>query len=149
ESQDLMAFYFPTETFSLATLAIYPDTYVYLDVEGKVVDQWQGNSRAEEWLFDLHHRLLLADTGLQIVGFGAMALFILMLSGVVVWWPTRRAFRMRLWPAGSNRQQALGSHRNLGIVLALPFTLVLGSGIILVFPQQAEELLLSEHRASQ
>lgn len=149
ESQDLMAFYFPTENFSLATLAIYPDTYVYLDVEGNLVDQWQGNSRAEEWLFDLHHRLLLADTGLQIVGLGSMALFILMLSGVIVWWPTRRAFRMRLWPADSSREQALGVHRNLGILLALPFILVVGSGIILVYPQQSEELLLGEHRLTQ
>ena len=149
EAHEVMAFYFPTGKLSLATLAVYPETYAYLDVEGNIVDQWQGNGRPEEWLFDLHHRLLLADTGLLIVGFGAMAMFMLMVTGVIVWWPTRRAFRLGLWPGDSSRQQLIRSHRNLGIVLALPFTLVLVSGVILVFPAQSEELLLSQARSTQ
>lgn len=149
EANDIMSFYFPTEDFALARLAVYPDHYYYLDTTGNIVAQWRGNGRFEELIYDFHHRLLLEDTGLLIVGFGAMAMVILLIAGLIAWWPTRRVWRLGILPRSSERTQLLNSHRNLGIVLILPFLLALVTGIILVFPAESEALLLEKARSTQ
>lgn len=148
-SEDILNIAFPTSALPLAKVTMYPDKYAYLDSQGEIIDVWQGNGRPEEWLYDLHHRLLLEDTGLLIVGFGAMAMVILLLAGMLAWWPMRRGFRLGFVPRSTERAQLRKSHRNLGIVLALPFLLTLVSGITLVFPQDVEELLLEDIRTTQ
>jgi len=149
ENNDILNVQFATAEFPLTKVTFYDTNYAYVDINGEVVDQWHMNDRIEEWLYDLHHRLLLDDLGLTITGLAAMALIILVLLGVITFIPLRRHFSRGCIPAGTNRTELLLSHRNLGIVLTLPLLLTLVTGVILAFPFQAEELLLEEHRSSE
>jgi uncharacterized iron-regulated membrane protein len=146
---DVLNVSFATAELPLTQVVLTDERYAYLDTQGDIVDEWQGNGRAEEWLFDLHHRLLLGNLGLTIVGTAACALVILVLAGTVAFWPLRRGWRHGLVPRSAARPALLSTHRNLGIVLALPLLLTLVTGITLAFPTQIEEWLLGELRLSE
>lgn len=140
---------FATRELPLTQVQMADNHFAYLDSQGRLVDAWTGNGRFEEWVYDLHHRLLLADTGLDIVGVGAMLMSVLVLIGVVAYWPFRKGFRLGILPRDLGRPQLTKAHRNGGILLALPFLLTLITGIALVYPGQAEDLLLEDIRSSE
>ncbi|MDR0780278.1 MAG: PepSY domain-containing protein [Pseudomonadales bacterium] len=141
--------YFATAELPLTQVILSGERYAYLDTEGGLVDEWRGNGRAEEWLFDLHHRLLLDNLGLTLVGAAACAMVVLVIAGAVAFWPARRGWRHGLLPTSSARPALLATHRNLGIMLALPLLLTLITGITLAFPAPLEEWLLGELRSSE
>jgi len=149
ENNDILNIQFATQKFPLTKVTLYDTNYAYVDIQGNVVDQWYMNDRIEEWLYDLHHRLLLDDLGLTITGLAAIALFILVFLGVITFVPLRRQFSKGLVPGSLQRSELIISHRNLGIVIALPLLLTLVTGAILAFPFQAESLLLEELRQTQ
>lgn len=136
----------PREGFALAKVTTSDGEYAYLDQRGDVVARWQGNERWEEWLFDLHHRLLLENTGLKVVGYAALAMIVLVLAGLVAFWPMRRGFELRLWPQQPGVRYLRSVHRNLGLLLALPLLMSLTTGAILAFPEQSQKWLLEPFR---
>lgn len=145
-ADDLRQIDYPTAAFPLGRVTLADSRYAYVDVHGKVVAEWQGNGRWEELLYDLHHRLLLEDLGLAIVGYSALAMIVLLVAGAATFWPLRRGFRAGLWPKGAALRHLRGAHRNVGIVIALPLLLSLVTGVILAFPEQAQRLLLEPLR---
>jgi uncharacterized iron-regulated membrane protein len=148
-ANDVLQIQFATADFPLSKVVLYDTNYAYVDTTGQVVARWHQNERWEEWLYDLHHRLLLDNIGLTIVGLAALALIILVVAGLVSFVPLRRTFRSGLWLKSLSRPQLLLTHRNLGVVLALPLLLTLITGLTLAFPDQTERLLLQELRSSQ
>lgn len=149
DNNEILNIQFATAEFPLTKITLYDTNYAYLDSTGKVVDQWYMNDRFEEWLYDLHHRLLLEDLGLTITGLAALALIILVLLGVITFIPLRRQFNKGVVPATLKRPELISSHRNLGILLALPVLVTLITGVTLAFPFQVEDLLLDELRQTQ
>ncbi len=149
ENNDILNIQFATAEFPLTKVTLYDTNYAYVDITGKVVDQWHMNDRFEEWLYDLHHRLLLDNLGLTIVGFAALALVILVLLGVISFIPLRRQFNKGILPSSLKRADLVSSHRNLGILLGLPLLVTLVTGVTLAFPFQVEEMLLDELRSTQ
>jgi uncharacterized iron-regulated membrane protein len=139
----------PSQHFALAKVTMLDARYAYVDIEGGVVDEWVLNERWEEWLYDLHHRLLLGNTGLTVVGISGLATMLLVILGLIAYWPFRRGFRLGLWPASGVRARLRVAHRNLGIVEALPFGLTLTTGIVLAFPTAIEQRILSPIRMTQ
>jgi uncharacterized iron-regulated membrane protein len=137
---------YPTTVFPLARVTLSESRYAYADVHGKVVAQWTGNGRWEELLYDLHHRLLLENLGLTIVGYAALGMIVLLLAGVFTFWPMRRGFSAGFWPKGAAVRHLRSAHRNIGIVVALPLLLSLVTGVILAFPEQTQRLLLEPLR---
>ena len=148
-SDDILQIQFPTAEFPLAKITLADDQYAYLDGSGTIVAQWVLNERWEEWLYDLHHRLLLGNVGLTIAGFAGMAMILLLVAGVIAFWPSRRGFRHGFWPQSTARSSLQAAHRNIGIVEVLPFLLALVTGTILAFPEQAEQLLLEPFRGEE
>ncbi|MBT5032448.1 MAG: PepSY domain-containing protein [Proteobacteria bacterium] len=140
---------FGYENLGLHKVFLPGSNYALLDNTGALVDQWYLNDRPEEWLYDLHHRLLLGNTGLMIVGIAALAMVLLVFVGLIVWWPARSAFNWRLWVAGWGRSNLLATHRNIGILTALPACVLLITGAMLSFPTQTEELLLEDYRRTE
>lgn len=138
-----------TRDFPLTKVTLTDTRYAYVDVEGNVVAEWFLNDRWEEWLYDLHHRLLLGNRGLTIVGFIALAMTLLVLAGLVSFWPMRRGLRLGLWPKGTEPAHLLVTHRNIGVFEALPFLFTLATGAVLAFPFQTEEWLLDPVRQTQ
>ena len=128
---------FPTTEFPLAKVTLSEARYAYLDIDGNILDQWVQNDRWEEWLYDLHHRLLLDDLGLTVIGLLGIAMSILVIAGMISFWPYRRSFRQGFWPKGTSRAKLLVSHRNMGIIEALPLLMTLITGAVLAFPMLA------------
>jgi uncharacterized iron-regulated membrane protein len=149
DNNEILNIQFATAAFPLTKVTLYDTNYAYVDVNGFVVDQWHMNERVEEWLYDLHHRLLLEDFGLTLLGLAAIALVILVLLGVITFIPLRRQFSKGIVPRNLKRPALLNSHRNLGIIIALPLLLTLITGITLAFPFQVESWFLDELRRTQ
>ena len=138
---------FATEDFALTKVTLDNSRYAYLDPAGNVAAQWTGNGRIEEWLYDLHHRLLLENLGLTVVGFGSMAMVILLIAGLVSYWPMRRGFGEGWIPRSAAPRHLRSAHRNIGVVVALPFLMSLVTGVMLVYPDESTKLLLEPFRA--
>lgn len=137
---------FATENFGLTKVMLADNGLAFLDTQGRLIGKWALNERWEDWLYDLHHRLLLENLGLTIVGFAALAMIILVIAGVVAFWPLRRGLRQGVLPKNATRPQLLRSHRNIGLIEALPFLLTLVTGVTLAFPDEAEKLLVEPFR---
>lgn len=142
---DIVRVEFAHGNFAL-TKVVLNNGHAYFDSVGNLVGHWRHNERPEDWLYDLHHQLLLGKTGLVIVGIAGLAMLPLTLAGLLVFWPLRRGFRRGLLPRSKNRGQWLSAHRNIGAIAALPLLLVLATGVVLTFPEQAESLLLAPLR---
>ena len=139
--RDILQIQFPTEDLAL-TKVVFPEAhYAYVAVDGKVVDDWVLNERWEEWLYDLHHRLLLGDAGLSLTGSAGLVLLSLVVLGVIAFWPLRRGFGRGFWPRGTARPYLLKAHRNIGLVVALPFVVSLITGVTLAFPGWVDQRL--------
>jgi uncharacterized iron-regulated membrane protein len=142
ENDEILAVMFASAEFGLTKVLMHDAHYAYLDAEGVIVDEWIQNERPEEWLFDLHHRLLLGDTGLTFVGFAAMVLIVLVIMGAISYWPFRRGWRLGVWPRNSGRAAMQAAHRNLGLLVLPVLLLSLFTGLILTFPLLVERTFL-------
>lgn len=107
-----------------------------------VLDTWGPRDRVMSFLFDLHAHLLAGERGEQVGGVIALLGALMVLTGVYLWWPTRRRFRWaNALPKGWARRKMIEWHRDLGL-LSTPILLVLcltGGGI--VFYAQAGTIL--------
>ncbi|MGZ9101245.1 MAG: PepSY domain-containing protein, partial [Brevundimonas sp.] len=109
--------------------------------DGATLDRWTGPARVEAFVFDLHHHLLAGETGEIVGGVAALAAVLLVLTGLVVWAPAWRATRLRVWPRSGRRGDLVSSHRNLGLISALPILIFCLTGAGMVFNDQARALL--------
>ena len=109
--------------------------------DGATLDRWTGPTRVEAFVFDLHHHLLADETGELVGGVAALAAVLLVLTGVVVWAPAWRATRWRVWPRSTRRADLVSSHRNLGLITAVPVLVFCLTGAGMVFHDQAKALL--------
>lgn len=124
--------------------AIYADgSGAYLTLTGEVVDRWDSLwGRPELWLFDLHHYLFLGESGKYVTGALGLLLLAFAVTGLILWWRTRRTFRLRLWPARMTRSAIVRQHRDIGVI-ASPLLLVAGfTGAMMCFPALSAALLL-------
>jgi len=77
----------------------------------------------------------MGDTGTTIAGSLALIGLGFVITGVLLWWRTRRDFRLRLLPASLSRLQIIRHHRDLGVVMApLLFTLLLTASMLAMRP---------------
>lgn len=134
---------FATDGFGLNCLSYGGDVGAYSDQAGAIVTRWSSIwERPEVWLFDIHHHLLMGETG-DIIG-GILGLIGLgfVVTGVILWWRTRGTFDFRLWPRRMTRPSILRHHRDLGIVAApLLFVSMLTGSMLTLRP--VSNLLLS------
>jgi len=139
--QDILQIQFATENLALTKVVFADARYAYVATNGEVIDEWVQNDRWEEWLYDLHHRLLLGDLGLRLVGAAGLVLIPLVTLGVIAYWPLRRGFGQGLWPRTAARPFLLKAHRNIGILVAPLFLLSIATGVLLAFPGWVEDRL--------
>lgn len=93
-------------------------------------------------LLDLHDNLFAGPTGRKVNGIGAIALLLLALTGIVVWWPGVKTWRRSLTvPRGmSGKRLNWHLHSTIGF-WSLLFTLAFGlSGIYLAFPDRIQDI---------
>lgn len=124
-------------------LAIYADGGgAYLDQAGRVVDRWDSAwGRPELWLFDFHHYLFAGETGEYLTGVLGLLLFAFTVTGVILWWRTRKTFDFRLWPKRMSRSAIVRQHRDLGVI-ASPLLLISAlTGTLMIFQPLSDALL--------
>ncbi|MFW2852507.1 PepSY-associated TM helix domain-containing protein [Sphingomonas sp. TX0543] len=94
------------------------------------------------WLYELHMHLLAGEIGSQIVGWSGFAMLVLLVSGVIVWWPRgpwRKALAFKRKAPPIRRLRDL--HKLAGVwSMALLFILV-GTGALLALPTVKTQLL--------
>lgn len=104
------------------------------------VQAWGGYLMS--WLYELHMHLLVGEVGSQIVGWSGFAMLVLLVSGIVMWWPRgswRKALTFKSNAAPIRRLRDL--HKLSGVwSLALLFILV-GTGALLALPAVKIQLL--------
>lgn len=134
-------------TFADAGLGVHQAIYAdgggaYLSQAGEVVERWSSQwERPELWLFDLHHHLFMGGGGETLTGLLGLTGLFFVVSGVILWWRTRRTFKLRVWPARMTRSAIVRHHRDLGIVAAPLLLLVLTTGTLMVFDGLSRALL--------
>jgi uncharacterized iron-regulated membrane protein len=131
------------ENTNLTRLTLRDGRGAYLSSSGAVVDFWGLNGRPEDWLLDLHHRFLSGTRGLYVAGVIGIASLLMLVLGMVAYWPARRAWRQGLRLRGTDRKHLLAAHRNSGILLAVPLFVLILSGVFITFPTTSTALLLS------
>jgi uncharacterized iron-regulated membrane protein len=101
----------------------------YADQDGDIVQAWASNwARPEVWIFDFHHHLFNGDTGEVIGGVAGLAGLGFVVTGLILWWPTRRMFHVRPWPRMMKRAAIVHHHRDLGVLIAPLLILSLTTG---------------------
>ena len=107
----------------------------YFRQDGSVVGSWQTKwERPELWLFDLHHYLFAGKNGEIVVGIAGLAGVLFTLTGIVLWWRTRRKFSPRLLPRSWSPAAIVHHHRDIGIVAAPLLLLSSATGALMIFP---------------
>jgi len=108
----------------------------------RTLDAWRPTERLMAFLFDLHAHLLAGETGERVGGFIGLAGTLMALTGLILWWPARRRFRLaNLWPRDLSRRTLLRWHRDLGLVVVPLLLLLLLTGSGIVFYETAGAIL--------
>ena len=105
------------------------------------VQPFASGDRIVEWVFDLHHQLLLGDLGEKIIGTAGLIGVTMALSGIVLWWPARRSFSAAVVPKRPSRAGWLGAHRDLAIMVAPMAMLSMLTGASMALPNISRPLL--------
>ena len=92
------------------------------------------------YIRELHVRLGVGAIGRDVLRGSAVAALVSVLSGLYLWWPTKR-IRIRL--AGNSRRFWLDMHSVVGICSVIPLALLAASGLVLGFEDQAAALIHS------
>lgn len=92
--------------------------------------------RALNWLALLHNDLLFGPTGRAMNGIGSMLVALMVVTGVILWWPGTRNWRRGLWVKWGANWTSINSdlHRALGFWGSGLMAVWAVSGIYLAFP---------------
>lgn len=131
-----------SDTLGVHILRFKDEAGAYADQNGAIVARWSTPAdRIETWVFDLHHHLLAGETGEIIAGGLGLAGLVFVITGCILWWRTRRTFRLRLLPARTSIPAIRRHHRDLGIVAAPLLVMVMLTGAMLIFKPVAAFVL--------
>jgi len=134
---------FASRNFGLHRLNYGEDGGAYATQKGEIVVRWASKwERPELWIFDLHHHLFTGDAGEMVAGTAGLAGVVFVVTGVILWWPARRLFTLRAWPANLSRNAVVRQHRDLGVVAAPLLLASLLTGVMMTLPK-VEDLLLA------
>jgi uncharacterized iron-regulated membrane protein len=94
------------------------------------------------WLYELHMHLLAGEMGSQIVGWSGFAMLLLLVSGVIVWWPRgswRKALAFKRHAVPLRRLRDW--HKLSGLWSMLLLFVLVATGALLALPSIKTQLL--------
>lgn len=102
---------------------------------GLALANWRWTDAVPVFLFEMHARLLVGETGHLLVGIVGLGALLSIPSGLVLWFRRRRQLKLRFFvPAGLSRGQLLKSHAAQGALLSALLLLTSVTGVAMVFP---------------
>jgi uncharacterized iron-regulated membrane protein len=142
ESPQLTGIIFPTDSLGLFRLSFEGNAGAYADQSGTIVARWTSRwERLELWLFDFHHDLLMGKTGTIVAGVLSLIGLGFVITGLLLWWRSRKAFALRLLPERLTRSPIIRHHRDLGAVTAPLLFVALLTGAMLTLRPVADFVL--------
>src|SRR3546814_873104 len=81
------------------------------------------------------------ETGKYVTGILSLLLLAFSITGLILWWRTRRSFEFRLWPARMKKGAVIRQHRDTGAVASPLLILTSLTGSFMVFPAFSDALL--------
>lgn len=125
---------YASDGFGLHLLRLGQGAGAYADQTGTIVTRWSSQwQRPEAWIFDFHHHLFTGDIGETVIGIAGLCAILFIVTGTILWWRTRRTFRLRLVPKRMSRPAILMHHRDLGIIAAPLLLLSALTGTMMIF----------------
>lgn len=122
------------ESFGLHQVRFGEEAGFYTNQAGDLIARWDSIwDRPEHWLFDLHHHLFAGDAGEWVTGIAGLCAIFFIVSGLILWWRTRRTFHLRLWPRRMSRPAIIMHHRDLGVIVAPLLLLSVVTGTMMLF----------------
>ena len=114
-----------------------PDLYLLVDPASGAITRTV-DRRSGPWAFlrSLHHDLFAGRTGRIVNGIGALALLLLCLTGMIIWWPGPAAWtrRVRVARVGNWKRVNWDLHNAAGFWLAAGLACFALSGVHFAFP---------------
>ncbi|TNE60913.1 MAG: PepSY domain-containing protein [Alphaproteobacteria bacterium] len=134
-NQGLRSIQLPTDGMNAYRVYLVDKSQQLLDAETLVpIHDPMAADASLQFLFDIHHYLALGDTGKQIIGLLGLAAIFSVLSGLYLWWPWRRGFRLSLLKArGGSSAAHRGAHATMGILLAPLLLVTVVTGTVLIY----------------
>jgi len=104
-------------------------------------DYW--GDYAVTWIYDLHHRLLLQSTGAKILGWSGGAMLVLLVSGLVAWWPRPGTLgkALRIKRNASPIRRLYDAHKLVGLGSMGLLVLLTATGVMLAMPKECMMML--------
>jgi uncharacterized iron-regulated membrane protein len=93
------------------------------------------------WLYELHMHLLAGETGTLIVGWGGLATLLILITGLVSWWPRgswRKALAFKSNAVPLRRLRDL--HKHAGLWSFPLLLLLIVTGVLLTLPEVKEQV---------
>lgn len=122
---------------------VFRPMMVWLSPDGGAVlrrDYW--GEYAMTFIYDLHYRLLLGETGGKVLGWAGFALLALLLSGFWAWWPRGSWAKALRFKRHGSPQRVLRDWHKLTGLSGLAFLLILTvTGIMLELPDESDAAL--------
>lgn len=106
------------------------------------------------WVVGLHHHLMLGKTGKSVQGWLGLATVLLLVTGIIRWWPkhrlSRRQFSIRWYSLRSRKglQTLSQLHKVSGILSALPLLLIVITGTAVIYFAPVNQALIALWPAS-
>lgn len=124
-------------------------THYYYDATGRLLLERTYLGDLTSWLVELHHSLVLDELGKDILGILGIAGLLLIVTGLVRWWPRQgfslRALTVRFYNPLSRRgmQTLWQSHRFIGVVLFIPIFIGLSTGTAIMYSAPVKSFLVT------
>ena len=146
-SGDLSRITFASDEIGLHQLVFADGGGAYVRQDGTTVDRWADMwGRPELWLFDLHHYLFSGYVGEWVTGILGLAGVAFVITGLILWWRSRRTFAPTLLPKRFAPGPIVKHHRDLGVVTAPLLLLSMLTGSMMLFPAVSDALVGAEQR---
>jgi uncharacterized iron-regulated membrane protein len=116
----------PDETL----LFLHPST-------GSILSQGKVHEYPVDWMLELHIELLAGPAGQFVIFAAGIALLVLVVSGVVLWWPSTLKAALRYRLSRSGLIFAFDLHRLAGILAGPVLAAIAFTGILLVYPERS------------
>ncbi len=110
------------------------DGVVYFDNTGRELGRRGETEGLHNLIFELHSTVLLGDAGRALLAFVALSYLLLLLSGLVLWWPQRWPPNLKIRLRRGWHPALYDLHRSAGAVLGLLIAVSVATGAYMAWP---------------